>query len=113
LLFFGPLGQAEPRVQTKSRLEEAQFWLLVFLAPLLKPKRGVRAKGKHEVAGHGPPRSPQAQGCALGEPSEPSAERGNPRGLRVQSPGCPFFRFLSLGTQRKEPVVRGRNPGSK
>ena len=25
----------------------------------------------------------------------------------ARSPGCPFFRFLSLGTQRKEPVVRG------
>ncbi len=48
-----------------------------------------------------------AHPCALGEPSELTAERGHPPRLRAQSPGCPFFRFLALGMQRKEPVLRG------
>jgi hypothetical protein len=61
-------------------------------SPLLKPKRGVRAKGKHEVAGEGTPAFAPGTGTrALGEPSEPSAERGHPRGLRAQSPGALSF----------------------
>jgi hypothetical protein len=90
--------------------------LVLFWNPLTQAEGGGRAKSKHEVAGQGPPRSPQAQGCALGEPSEPSAERGDPAPVfrcGAQSPGCPLFRFLSLGTQRKEPVVRGWNPVNK
>ncbi len=44
------------------RLVQTGGEVALLLNPLTQAERGVRAKGKHEVAGHGPPRSPQAQG---------------------------------------------------
>ncbi|MFB3082503.1 MAG: hypothetical protein ACE1Z4_03475, partial [Gammaproteobacteria bacterium] len=80
--------------------------VVLLLSPLLKPSAGrSRSAGpkghERDLVRPGP-----GQRWPLRGPSETSADRGDPRGLRAQSPGCPLFRFLALGTQRKEPVVR-------
>jgi hypothetical protein len=91
--------------------------LSCFSSPLLKPREEGERRPSTKWRGKEPPRSPQAQGpVSWANLLSQAPSEGTPHvkyTCGAQSLGCPFFRFLSLGMQRKEPVVRGRNPGSK
>jgi hypothetical protein len=64
--FFQPAGVFH-RAQHRQVADGCPTGVFVLLwDPLTQAEGGGRAKGKHEVAGHGPPRSPQAQGMCLG-----------------------------------------------
>jgi hypothetical protein len=58
---FTSLFPPSTNAQHKRRVKGVFVFLL---SPLTQAEGGGRAKSKHEVAGHGPPRSPQAQGRA-------------------------------------------------
>ncbi len=77
--------------------------------PLTQAERGGRAKGKHEVAGHGPPRSPQAHGCALGEPAEASLGPRGAAGCAAADPGRAFLWVLSC-RHKKVPRLQVGEP---
>ncbi len=124
--FFAPLLKPSPECRRSTGLDVG-LWF--FVIPLTQAEGGGRAKGKHEVAGHGPPRSPQAQGCALGEPSEPTDERGSPgfwgagrscasrhsrhRCLPARTSGVPFLSVPCFGHAKKGTRRTGAEPRSK
>ncbi len=81
----------------------------VFFIPLTQAEGGGRAKCKHEVAGQGPPRSPQGHGRPLGEPSELTDERGNPGFWGAES-GVPFLSVPFFGHAKKGTRRTGAEP---
>ncbi len=81
------------------------------LIPLTQAQCGAQPKPRPEGAREGSRASgPGTGNVPCPDPLRQASSEGTPhRYFRcgAQSPGCPFFRFLALGTQRKEAVVRG------
>ncbi len=108
--FFGPLGQANNHAQPKVML---RVHLSCFGTPLLKPRDEGERRASTKWRGTDPRVRPRHRDVPWANLLSQAPSEGTPHlyfRCGAQSPGCPFFRFLALGTQRKEPVVRGRNP---
>ncbi len=117
--FFDPpyssRGRRESEAQARSggarvkRIKTKVQWTFVPLNGLATDGEPRTCKREHGERSAASPRSP-AQGpvpwanLLSRPPSEGTLVFG------AQSPGCLCLRFLALGKQRKELVVRGRNP---
>jgi hypothetical protein len=109
--FFGsPWSSRAPGADEERVRKGRSFGCWFFWSPY---SSRVRREGE-EHARRGAVRTPRVRARAKDGPcadrlrqvpSEGTPHRNSRCG--AQSPGCPFFRFLSLGMQRKEPVVRG------
>jgi hypothetical protein len=104
--YYSPLSASRA---TSTGKAGGQGAVALLLNPLTQAEGGGRAKRKHEVAGEGTPAFAPGTGTrALGEPSEPTDERGNPapefsvRGAESGVPflSVPFFGHAKKGTRR-------------
>jgi hypothetical protein len=90
------------------RIPVAMHWGLCLFRPVGAPEHRKALAPSPQGRARDRARWPSAQGCAVGQPPAKAEKRRN-----QCASGCPFFRFLSLGKQRKEHVARGRNPASR
>ncbi len=118
--FFGPLGQAEPRVQTRSGPVRGAVLVVGFFGPLTQAEARSEGEGQARSGGARTPAFAPGTGTrALGEPSEPTDERGDPapvfqvRGAESGVPflSVPFFGHAKKGTRRTGVGEPGKDEG--